>query len=86
MAEVKTDNPIELEEYLIDNGHVGEPEFRWWFKHTFWYHDCLNGHLKYKQIRNGRIKFGVEIPGTVEEAVSLDKKNGNTFLQDSIFN
>ena len=30
------------------------------------------------------MKFGVEIPGTVEEAISLDKNNGKSLWQDSI--
>ena len=30
------------------------------------------------------MKIGFEIPGTVEQAVSLNKKNGNTILQYSI--
>ena len=30
------------------------------------------------------MKFGIDIPGTVKEAVSLDEANGNTLLQDAI--
>ena len=30
------------------------------------------------------MKFGVEIPGTFEEAVSIDEKNGNSLWQNSI--
>ena len=30
------------------------------------------------------MKFGVEIPGTVEEAISFDEKNGNTIWKDSV--
>jgi len=32
----------------------------------------------------GEINFGVQIPGTVEEVIALDKENGNKLWQDSI--
>ena len=30
------------------------------------------------------MKFGIGIPGTVEQALALDKHNGNTMLYDAI--
>ena len=30
------------------------------------------------------MKFGIEIPGTVEQALELDRKNGNTLWTDAI--
>ena len=30
------------------------------------------------------MKFGIDIPGTVEESVILDEANGNTLWQDAI--
>ena len=47
-------------------------------------YDRLIGRLKAQCILKGGIKFGVEIPGTVEEEVSLDGKNGNSLWQDAI--
>ena len=44
----------------------------------------LIGGLNAQRIRKGRIKFGIEIQGTVEEAVSLNKKNDNSLWQDYI--
>ena len=46
--------------------------------------DNLIGRLKYHCIQKGRMEFGVKIPGTVEEAVSLNKKNSNSLCQDYI--
>ena len=30
------------------------------------------------------MKFGIMVPGSVEEAIKLDKDNGNTLWQDAI--
>ena len=46
--------------------------------------DQLIGRLKARRVRKGRMKFGIEVPGTVEEAIHLDKQNGNTLWQDAI--
>ena len=70
--------------HSIDDSLAVEPAFKWWVKHTLLQRDLLIGRLKGQLIQNGRIKFRVEIPGTVEEMVSLDKNNGNTLCQDSI--
>ena len=67
MAEVKAGNPIELSEYPISNGLIGYPEFKWWVKHTLRQRDHTIVIFKDQRIRKGRIKFGVEIPSTVEE-------------------
>ena len=40
--------------------------------------------MKAQQCRKGRMKVGVLIPGTVEEAIEIDRANGNTFWQDAI--
>ena len=34
--------------------------------------------MKAQRCRKGRMKFGVMIPGTVEEAIEIDRANGNT--------
>ena len=36
------------------------------------------GRLQAQRIRKGQMKFGIEIPGTVEQAIALDAKNGNS--------
>ena len=81
MAEFKSGKTIKLAEYSVYAGLKGEPAFNWWVKHTLQQRDRLSGRLKGQRIPKGRMKFKVEIPGTVEEAVSLDDKNGNSLFQ-----
>ena len=82
--EVKAGSPIELAEYAIANGLESEHAFSWWVKLTLRQRDRLIERLKAQRMRKGRMKFGIELPGTVEEAKKFDTKNGNTFWSDVI--
>ena len=42
------------------------------------------GKLHVSICHRGKMKFGIDIPGTVKETVSLDEANGNTLWQDEI--
>ena len=42
-------------------------------------------YLKGQLILKGRMKFGVEIPDTVEEEVHLEESNSNSLWKDSIY-
>ena len=71
MAIVKSSNPIELAEYAVSNKLSDEPAFRWWVKSTLKERNRLIHKSKTKTtVKN--IKFGVEVPSTVEEALRLD--------------
>ena len=84
LNEVKESCPIELAEYAIANKIDTEPAFKWWIKHALRNRDRMIGRLQAQRIRKGRMKFGIEIPGTVEQAIALDAKNGNSLWQDAI--
>ena len=76
MAIVKSSNSIELAEYAVSNKLSDEPAFRWWVKSTLKERNRLIHKFKTKTaVKN--IKFGVEVPSTVEEALRLDLENGN---------
>ena len=40
--------------------------------------------MKSKIVRNGKIKFGIQVPGSWEEAVKIDGVNNNRLWQDAI--
>ena len=42
------------------------------------------GNLHVERFRKGKMKIGIDIPGTVKYFVSLDKANGNTIWKDAI--
>ena len=80
----KESNPVEVAEAAVALGVSKQPAFNWWVNHTLRKRERIIKKLKAQVIRKGRMKFGIEIPGTVEEAQRLDKENGNTFWMDAV--
>ena len=63
-----------------------EPAFNWWVKHVLKKRDRIIASVRKWQTRylkKGH-KFGIDFPNTVEQAVALDAKNGNTMCVDII--
>ena len=58
--------------------------FNWWAHKVLKQRDRMIKQMKAQRCCKGRMKFGVQIPGTVEEAIELDRANGNTLWQDAI--
>ena len=46
--------------------------------------DSMAKAFKTSQIKGPKFKFGVEVPRSVNHALQLDKKNGNTLWEDAI--
>ena len=84
LSDMKEANPIEVAEYAIANGYNEEPAFKWWVKKALRHRDRMISRLHTRRCRKGRMKFGIEVPGTVEEALRLDEINGNTLWRDAI--
>jgi hypothetical protein len=84
LADIKESNPVQVAEFVIASGLEKEPAFNWWARKTLKRRDRIIKRLKVQRVRKGRMKFGIEIPGTVEQAKQLDKENGNTLWQDAI--
>jgi len=83
LKELKESHPIETAEFATSLGIDGEPAFAWWFPQTFKKRDVIILVLQ-KRIKKLSHKYGVELPSTVEEALALDKKNGNDLWKTTI--
>ena len=81
---VKESYPVELAEFAYANGFEPEPAFKWWTRHVLRHRDRMISRLKTMRHRKGRMKFGIQIPGTVEEALKLDNEAGNKLWQTAI--
>jgi hypothetical protein len=70
----------------VTNGIDHEPAFNWWVKHFLKKREQIISLVKRRQTRylKRTHKFGIELPKTVQEALALDKKNGNTLWADAI--
>ena len=73
---VKESNPIELAEYAISRDIQDEAAFAWWVPYIIKKRNRVIKMTEHKNIKP-KMKFGVEVPQTVEEAEELDRKNGN---------
>ncbi len=86
LADLKESRPIEIAKYAKILGIDHEPAFNWWVPHFLKKRDCIISLVrKWNPSYLKRThKFGIELPKTVNEALELDKKNGNTFWADTI--
>ncbi len=79
MSDTKESHPI-----AVSVNH--EPSFNWWVPYTLKKGDFIialvkNHSAKYLKCIH---KFGIECPKTAEDALDLDKQNGNTMWADAI--
>ena len=84
LALIKESNPVEVAEAAVTHKVHNEPAFKWWTGHVLKKRERIISRLKSQMVRKGRMKFGIEIPGDAQQALALDKKNGNTFWTDAI--
>jgi hypothetical protein len=86
LSDLKESHPIETAEYAVTHGIDHEPAFNWWVKHFLKKRERIISLVKRRNARylKRTHKFGIELPKTVQEALALDKKNGNTLWADAI--
>ena len=62
------------------------PAFHWWVKHVIEKRDRIIAKVRKCQTRylKKSHKFGIDLPKTVKEALTLDAKNSNTLWADAI--
>jgi hypothetical protein len=76
LASLKESYPVQVAEYAIAVGISEEPAFAWWVPHVLNKRDRIIAKVKsrYHKITH---KFGFEVPKTVEQALRIDKENGD---------
>ena len=87
LSDLKECYPVETAEYAVLQKIDHEPAFNWWVKHVLQKRDRIISKVKQRRAKKyarTTMKFGVECPKTVEEALAFDKKNGNTLWADAI--
>ena len=79
--------PVELEEYKVLQKIDHEPDFNWFAKHVLRRRGKIISKVKQRSAKNyvkKTMKFGIEFPKKVQEAMALDNKNVNTLWNDPI--
>ena len=80
LKDTKDSNPIEVAQYELNKKLSDEPAFDWWINTIRKQKKRLIKKVKYKYWMTTH-KFGVRIPKTATEALSLDAASGNTMWQ-----
>ena len=78
---VKHSMPIELAEYSIAKNINDEPAFAWWVTRTLRRRKNI---IKALRTPKKLMKYGINIPGSVEQAYEFDAENGNQLWADAI--
>ena len=76
LATLKESNPVEVAEYAVARGIEDEPAFKWWVPFTLNKRDSIIAKVNTRYHKRTH-KFGFEVPKTVEDALRIDKANGD---------
>ena len=83
LSDIKESNPIECAEYAVARNIHHEPAFAWWVPTVLNKRSRIVKQVHHRLVKKN-IKFGVEVPNSLQEALAFDKKNGNTLWADSV--
>jgi hypothetical protein len=77
LKDLKESHPCETTEFAKARGIDLEPAFAWWVPYI------IVSKLK-ARIRKTTHKYGIEVPNNLENAMEIDRANGNTFWRDAL--
>ena len=83
MKDVKDSYPVQLAEFAMQNGIADEPAFAWWVPYTLKKKSRIISKIKSKYWQRTH-KYGIRVPKTVQEAISIDNENGNNLWRDAL--
>jgi hypothetical protein len=75
-----------MAEYAITQGIDHEPAFNWWVPLILRLRKCIISLVKKQKMNylKKNLKFGIEVPTSVDHALKIDRCNGNTLWADTI--
>lgn len=83
LRNLKESYPVQVAEYAKANRIDDEPAFTWWTPYVLRKKDRIIKKVKSKYWRTTH-KYGIRVPKSIDEALRLDKENGNDLWQKSI--
>ena len=83
MKDVHASYPVQLAEYAIQRSIDKLPAFAWWVPHVIKKKHRIIAKTKSKYWTRTH-KFGIRLPHSVEEALAIDRENGDTMWWDAI--
>jgi len=83
LKDVKDSFPVQLAEYAVLNKISDEPAFAWWVSYTLKKKARIISKIKSKFFKTTH-KYGIRLPNSVEDAIAIDRMNGNTLWWDAL--
>ncbi|CAJ1950956.1 unnamed protein product [Cylindrotheca closterium] len=83
LKDMKESFPIKVADYAVRKGIQDKPAFAWWIPHVLQKRKRFFGKVKSKYWERTH-KYGIRIPKSIKEAVTINKANRDTPWQDSI--
>ena len=83
LSELKESHTVETAEFAKSRGIDDEPGFAWWVPHMLKKRNAIISAVKVR-LRKMTHKYGIEIPTSVDHAMEIDRKNGNTMWKDAL--
>ena len=83
LSELKESHPVETAEFAKSRGIDGEAAFIWWVPHTLRKRNAIISAIKMRLQKTAH-KYSIKIPTSVEHAMEIDWKNGNTMWRDAL--
>jgi len=83
LNEMKESYPVQVAEYAIDNQIHKEPAFNWWVHKVIKKRNRILSKVKSRYWRTTH-KFGIRVPKSFDEAMALDKANGNDYWNKAL--
>ena len=74
---------MELAKYAVSQNLQSESAFKWWVGYTLKKREAIISKVN-SRFKRKNVKFGIDIPRTYEEALVLDRRNGNNFWERAI--
>ena len=83
LKDIKDSYPVQIAEYVTQNGIGGEPAFNWWVHSVLKKRNRIIAKVKSRYWRTTH-KFGIRLPKTVEEALRIDDETGTDFWRKAL--
>ena len=83
LSELKESHPVDTVEFAKSRGIDDETTFAWWVPHTLRKRNAIISAMK-TRLQKTTHKYGIEIPTSVDHAMEVNRKNGNTMWRDAL--
>ena len=88
LSELNESHPVQTAEFAVAQGTDHEPAYNSWVKHVLKKRDRVIASFRRQRTRylTRSHELGIELSKTVDQALALDAKNGNTLWADATSN